>query len=1533
MSERQNKQSDYGLITVLGDRQSRVLTSLRKERLHDVYIVYGKADSNDFAAMLSARLQAAGFDVWMSDGTEEDRVNQADVELEKSGTLLFVISPDSANRSSAIHDLDLALQHHKRIIPVLHIEQLRRSAWQALHPQGTDAEWNSFQGQGLHTSYNDLTHSIRDLTWVMARAGIDDEDAAIEKVLERLNRWKGYVDQHTAYLTKALAWHRAQRRSPLLLSADECDAARKWLTTQLGDRPPCKPTDLQAEFITESIKHAEGGMTQVFLSYAEDDGDGQGQIRQRSVREQVRNALIRNGMTVWINQTDITTGTDFQEAINQGIEQADNFVLLMSPQSLASAFCQQEIRHAQLYHKRIIPLLIEEVEPGAIPSELQTLQFIDFIQPEDASRDEAERAFQASIDVFLRVLQSDADYYGMHKILLVKALAWDTQERRKDLLLRGNAFVDAENWLAVSQQTHKQPPPTRLHHSFIEASQEINRYFDAFISYGRIDSLHFAIALDEHLSKQGFNIWLDKTDIPLGVDFQEQINDGISKAHNFLFIISPHAINSVYCRKELDLALQQNKRIIPLLHVENISYDTWKVRNPEGTDDDWEQFKAEGRHSVFPNMIPAIAKINWVYFREGIDPFAPSLAGLVDLFRRHQTYVEQHTLFLIDALDWEANQRKTEYLLVGDDRIEAERWLKTRFINEQPPCRPTHLHAEFICESIKNANHLMTQVFISHSEQDNLMRERVRHSLMQRGITVWINRTDITTGTDFQEEINQGIEETDNLVWLMSPASLNSEYCRQELEYALYLNKRIIPLLINDIDMEDLPLGLRSLQFINARAHEQRETYDQAIAKLLKALDEDTRYHTQHKLLLVRALRWKQQKYNPSILLRGFELRHYQSWFQVAQKHPQFRPIPLQEEFIAASEQQPPDKTLNVFMCYSRTDADFARKLNTTLQIQGMTTWFDQENIESGVDFQQEIFKGIENSENFLFIISPSSVTSSFCKDEVEHAEKLYKRIVPVLYREVSSALLPLALANLQWIDFRRHGGDFLSNFGELLRTLASDPEHVQMHTRLLVRSREWEESGQDDSFLMRGKDLERAIAWLHDSTDHNPRPTQLQQDFIHASEALPRRRVKPRTVVVSGMVATVVVAIARFFGMTEGLELMAYDHLLRLRRSESQDDRITIVTVDSRSARSLRERMLDGDYEPGYGTIPDGALADALTHLQEHAPRLIGLDFYRDFPADPVLAEQMKQMDNLIAVCKHAATGDAGEAVWEADGEIVEGFTPPPELPREQIGFTDFADDGGGFVRRHLLMQSPDPVYCETWDSFSLLMARQYLDAEGYSYQSPLAEDDQGAFYHLNGMMFGTTAVPMLTGNGGGFQDTSYRLQGYQTMLNYRVHQGRADLFAQSIALEDVLDNAVAPEHIRDRIVLIGYTDSADVSADYWDTPYGLMPGVYVQGQMVSQVLSAVLDGRPLIWWWPLWGEYLWTAAWAIGGGFIAWGFYRLRWRITAGIITAIAVYGTCYIVLASQGGWLALVPAAIALILTGAIVTRLNHRLRAPR
>ncbi|MBV6623089.1 MAG: TIR domain-containing protein [Rivularia sp. (in: Bacteria)] len=630
----------------------------------------------------------------------------------------------------------------------------------------------------------------------------------------------------------------------------------------------------------------------------------------------------------------------------------------------------------------------------------------------------------------------------------------------------------------------------------------MTKFFDAFISYGRADSKEFALKLQTSLNKHGFQVWFDFNDIPLGVDFQNQIDDGIEKAHNFLFIISPHSINSPYCLKEIELAIKCNKRIIPLLHVMQISHETWLSRNPNGTAEDWENYKAKGLHDSCQNMHPTIGKINWVYFQEDKDNFDKSIADLVNLLGLHGDYVEQHTRFLSKALEWDRNQKQTSYLLVGEEKQLAQNWLKIRFKDSQPPCLPSDLHCEYITESIKNGNNLMTQVFVSYADEDRATMEKIRALLRREGITVWTNTTDIQTGKDFVDSIKRGIEKADNLVYLLSPNSIKSTYTQQELDLAVSFNKRIIPLLVQKTENLELPFSLQDLQYIDFTDNFTEEDYQVDESQLLKILYEDAAYYNEHKILLTKALKWKRQKHNPSILLRGYNLNRAQIWLEVAQKRTQNPPTQLQSEFITASQQQPPLESLDVFISYSRADSDLARKLNDALQLQGKTTWFDQESIASGSDFQEEIYRGIKASDNFLFILSPRSVNSPYCNSEVEYAAKLSKRFVTVLYRKVNTSDLHPELAKVQWIDFNANQKDFNANFNQLLRTLETDREYLRSHSKWLQRALEWEQKNRNDDLLLRGSNLIVAQNWLEETEEKKkkPAPTDLHYEFIETS-------------------------------------------------------------------------------------------------------------------------------------------------------------------------------------------------------------------------------------------------------------------------------------------------------------------------------------------------------------------------------------------------------------------------------------------------
>ena len=188
-----------------------------------------------------------------------------------------------------------------------------------------------------------------------------------------------------------------------------------------------------------------------------------------------------------------------------------------------------------------------------------------------------------------------------------------------------------------------------------------------------------------------------------------------------------------------------------------------------------------------------------------------------------------------------------------------------------------------------------------------------------------------------------------------------------------------------------------------------------------------------------------------------------------------------------------------VFVSYSRKDREFVRRLHDALKRSGREVWVDWEDIPPSAEWLAEIERGIEAADTFVFVLTPDSVSSETCGIECAHAAKLGKRIVPVVARDVRAGDVAEALRKLNWLFFRA-GDDFDAAFGALVRTIDTDLASVRVHSRLLVRAREWETHGNDASYLIGGTDLDDAEKWLAKSQGREPAPTQLQVAYVAES-------------------------------------------------------------------------------------------------------------------------------------------------------------------------------------------------------------------------------------------------------------------------------------------------------------------------------------------------------------------------------------------------------------------------------------------------
>jgi eukaryotic-like serine/threonine-protein kinase len=190
----------------------------------------------------------------------------------------------------------------------------------------------------------------------------------------------------------------------------------------------------------------------------------------------------------------------------------------------------------------------------------------------------------------------------------------------------------------------------------------------------------------------------------------------------------------------------------------------------------------------------------------------------------------------------------------------------------------------------------------------------------------------------------------------------------------------------------------------------------------------------------------------------------------------------------------------DIFISYSHQDEEFVRRLSAAFSQADKKFWLDRNSIPLTSKWREEIYEGVEKANNLVAIISPDSVSSTACQEEIEHAVRLGKRLVPVMHRYTPSRTVHDALREYQFIPFSEQD-DFEQAVQILITAIDTDLAYVKTHTSLLVRALNWQRRKGDRSFLLNGgHELEEAERWLAQGRPKTPPATSLHQDYIAAS-------------------------------------------------------------------------------------------------------------------------------------------------------------------------------------------------------------------------------------------------------------------------------------------------------------------------------------------------------------------------------------------------------------------------------------------------
>ncbi len=127
---------------------------------------------------------------------------------------------------------------------------------------------------------------------------------------------------------------------------------------------------------------------------------------------------------------------------------------------------------------------------------------------------------------------------------------------------------------------------------------------------------------------------------------------------------------------------------------------------------------------------------------------------------------------------------------------------------------------------------------------------------------------------------------------------------------------------------------------------------------------------------------------------------------------------------------------VHVFISYSRTNKQFARRLARDIGRFGADVWIDTDDIEPGEAWTDEIQRGLEQSTVMVLVLSPDAMASKYVTAEWLYFVENDKPVIPVLHQ---ATVINFQLRPIQYVDFQTL--DYTAAFQQLRKRLLGDDD------------------------------------------------------------------------------------------------------------------------------------------------------------------------------------------------------------------------------------------------------------------------------------------------------------------------------------------------------------------------------------------------------------------------------------------------------------------------------------------------------------
>ena len=204
----------------------------------------------------------------------------------------------------------------------------------------------------------------------------------------------------------------------------------------------------------------ETGKHDAFISY--------GRRESQHFSNSISNRLSEIGYKIFRDLNEIPLIIESEEYVLKNILNSDNFIYIVSPNTVRSEYCDRELEFAIKYNKRIIPVLHRELgtDSSFLDDIVAKKVMINIKDPHNNITD--------VVNSIRTVIKKDEAYVNAHSKYLFQAKNWDFNGRKQADLLYGKERKKASLWL---NKKSDELVPLRIQLDFIEASKKISVLF------------------------------------------------------------------------------------------------------------------------------------------------------------------------------------------------------------------------------------------------------------------------------------------------------------------------------------------------------------------------------------------------------------------------------------------------------------------------------------------------------------------------------------------------------------------------------------------------------------------------------------------------------------------------------------------------------------------------------------------------------------------------------------------------------------------------------------------------------------------------------------------------------------------------------------------------------------------------------------------------------------------------------------------------------------------------------------------------